>query len=187
MVLFISRLTHFAVVLLVYISVLFHYWHCIAVFSLVLLSWCWESCRNNQGANKYSRPDGEHLLETDISFLKNVTKTILTLNWQMDFFFWPNVSFSDGRLSVLNNWNHLLPGHMGLLCFSLGFSDLSVIGAVTDYSKKKNCVVPVILTSNSFSDLAKKGNVLPNQMQIRKQRFGSALAHALGWLNPEWR
>ena len=38
------------------------------------------------------------------------------------------------RLSVLNNelfcQKHLLSGHVGLLCFSPGFSDLSVIGAI---------------------------------------------------------
>lgn len=50
-------------------SILFHYWSYIAVFfwdSVVLLSWRWDSCRNDQGAIKYSNSDGAHLLETDI-------------------------------------------------------------------------------------------------------------------------
>lgn len=56
-------------------------------------------------------------------------------------------STSDGILSVLNNElffffflsERLILGHVGRLCLSLGFSDLSVIAAITGYREK--CVV----------------------------------------------
>lgn len=67
-------------------------------------------------------------------------------------------------LSVLNNElflffiflsERLLPGHVGLLCFSLGFSDLSVIAAITGYREK--CVVTTC--APDFKSWASSGQV----------------------------
>lgn len=57
------------------------------------------------------------------------TDAISIQKWHFFFFYQYAL-----RLSVLNNelfcQKHLLSGHVGLLCFSPGFSDLSVIGAI---------------------------------------------------------
>lgn len=83
------------------------------------------------------------MLETDISyfyktFYRHIINATLILNFSDKVAFFKTIS--DGLLSVLNNellcQKHLFSWYAGLLCLSLGFSDLSVIGAITGYCEK---------------------------------------------------
>lgn len=128
-------------------------------------------------------------------FCKHFTSTHLNAisltKWQIIL---PACSLSDGRLSVLNN--ELFSGHVGLLYFSPGFSDLSAIGAITCYCQNWCCNDSlcaadfksqasqgkvdnsIVILLNQISSGFKRKSFIengkclyPNQMQICKQRY----------------
>lgn len=97
-------------------------------------------------------------------FCKHFTSTHLNAisltKWQIIL---PACSLSDGRLSVLNN--ELFSGHVGLLYFSPGFSDLSAIGAITCYCQNWCCNDS--LCAADFKSQASQGKVDNSSCLIR--------------------
>lgn len=104
--------------MLVYNSLLFHYWSYIAVFfcdSVVLLAWCWD--RNNQGAIKWSNLMESTCWKQTFMLYEHVKTQyqfwISSTKWQI---FVPTSS----RLSVLNNELYFL-GAWDFFVSLLGF------------------------------------------------------------------
>lgn len=140
------------------------------------------------------KPDGDHLLETDIldSIFVQIwpaqLKAISPLNYYQIGKFPFLKSISNDLLSVSNNGlffickrtKHLSPGHM-TSWLSLGFSDLSVKGAVTDVSFKKNVL-------SYYKSQASEGTVdsfLLSSFTIRFTQTSNWISHWKTWRRKE--
>lgn len=123
--------------MLVYISVLFHYWSYIAVFFCGVISLMlrflqkWSRCY--QIIKTWWRA-----LVGNRHFIQYLCKKNNYSTWWNAKFHWQNGRSFHEQLTCLMAdclfWTTsccFISGHVGLLCFSLGFSDLSVIGSIT--------------------------------------------------------